>query len=135
MTDTAYGTPAQVLAALHHDPAVDVTRLQEILNEVAAELDSALLSAGYTTVPVTGAKDLLLVRGFVVSFAAARTYRELYQNDETPEHIEAWETRWSDFLDRVVNGQTRLPDQQVASGGLRTGNIILWPKSGRNTGY
>jgi hypothetical protein len=135
MADTAYGTTAQVQAVLHNDPAFSATRVQEILNEVAEELDSVLLGAGYTTVPLVGVKDLLLVRGFVVPFAAVRAYREWYQNDDAPEHIESWESRWTAFLDRIMNGQTRLPDQQVAAGGLRTGSIILWPKPSKRSGY
>src|SRR5512147_2168407 len=98
---TTYGTTEQLKTALNNDPAIVTARAQEILDETGAELDALLRSLGYATVPVTGANDLLFVRGFVVPFAASRVYRELYQNDDAPEQIEAWEARWASLFERL----------------------------------
>jgi len=135
MADTTYGTVAQVKTVLNNDPAFSDPRVQELLNEVAAELDAVLLSAGYLT-PVTGTQDLLLVSGFVVSFVAARAYREWYRSNDAPDHVTAWEARWEKFIGRLLDGTLRLPNQRTSNGGgLTTGAIILWPTSRNRGGY
>lgn len=123
MANTLYATVDELQAVLESAPLTS-TRAQEILNQVAAQVDAALTAAGYTA-PATGANDLVLISQFVVYMAAAQAHRELYQEDEAPERITAWERQFERFLAGIAKGAIRLPDQATGdnAGGITVGRI------------
>jgi len=124
VVDTIYATWEQLQAVLEGAPLTP-ERGQALLNETAARVDAALLAAGYTA-PVTGAADLLLVGPQVVHVAAAAAHRELYEDQETPDRVTAWEAQFAAFLADVTAGRVRLPDQQIdRGGGLSVGHLTF----------
>lgn len=90
------------------------------LDQLAAEVDSALTGVGYGTVPATGTNDILLIGRYVAQKGAAMAYHGGYQFDDTPEKVKLWETEWENFLKRIIDKKQRLIDQVIRS---KIGNL------------
>lgn len=124
MADTSYATWDQLQAVLE-GALLTPERGQALLNQAAARVDAALLAAGYAA-PVTGPADLLLVGTQVVHTAAAAAHRKLYEDQETPDRVTAWEAQFAAFLADITSGRVKLPDQQIdRGGGLSVGRLTF----------
>ena len=120
---TPYLTGTDVQALLAPSP-LNAERAQAIADQVGALIDSVLTAAGYTTVPATGAQDVLLIGPFALEMAGVIAHRELYREQEEPARITGWERRFEAFLAMLRNGSVRLQNQTTQpGGGLRVGYI------------
>jgi hypothetical protein len=93
-------------------------RVIEIIDEVDAEINSALKSAGYATIPPTATSDLALLRGKSIAGVTGRVEEILYSRGDVGELARAKSTakRFEDFLTLVRDGDFLLPSATPASG-------------------
>lgn len=124
MTDTAYASIDQLRVMPELDAMSDA-RAQQLLNQIAIQVDAALTAAGYTA-PATGDNDILLIGQFVVNMAAAQAWRELYHDQDEPDRIGAWERGFNAFLKGIATGVFRLTDQSTAEAGGLTAGKLTW---------
>lgn len=117
---TAYATVANVQTLLDSDSGSGITigvastptttEVEGFLDQIAAEVNSVLVSNGYT-VPVTGTNDLFLVKRYVSQKAAAMTYHAGYGGfGDVPARVLRWEAEYDAFIERLITKRQRLVD-------------------------
>ena len=92
-------------------------QIEAWIDQHGAELDASLRDAGYTTVPVTNATDLLLVKRYVAEAVALKTLT-VYYNWQPPEAAIAalgGYDAWTDWLDKIRTGKATLGGETGAA--------------------
>jgi hypothetical protein len=86
------------------------TQIEGWIDQHGAELDAALTDAGYTTVPVTNATDLLLVKRHVAEAVALKALTVFYSWQPPEAAIAALGgyQAWADWLDKIRTGKVTL---------------------------
>lgn len=107
--------------------APSTAQVQTFLDQTAAEINGVLAAQGYTSVPATGANDLLLIGGFVAEKSAAKTWHAAFQGTDSPDNVQSWEKGYADFLNRLRQGQQHLVDQAPAGEGEAVFGIVRHP--------
>lgn len=80
----------------------------EIIGNVAAELDGVAQAAGYT-VPVTATAAVAVMKRENVLGAACECWHAGYISDTAPARAEYWCTQYREFLGRLKKGEQQLP--------------------------
>lgn len=114
----AYCAIADVEAMLHETYGAGTmpshARVEDICDNVSAEIDGVLAAAGYT-VPVTSAQALALLKSYAEKAAAAEAWHEGHTTDAALPKIEYWEKSYADFLARIRRGEQSLPGITVTA--------------------
>lgn len=98
-------------------------------DEFEAHVNSALATAGYTTVPATGANDIVLLRGIVADATALKTLHVALGAGNIPQEVYAALTGGMSFKAAVTglaNGTTLLVDQRASQSTLGIGFMDLF---------
>jgi len=102
------------------------TEVGEIITDISAEMDSVLLAAEYTTIPVTAALDLALLERYAKIGAAYNAWLAGVDHDREPPNVTTWKEDYRAFLKRIADGKQRLPGQSPVSeaGGWSTVTLV-----------
>lgn len=98
-----------------------LARVETWLDQLSAEVDSILTANGYSTVPATGANDILLIGRYVAEKGACMAYSAGFMFDDTPDKVSQWCESWDNFIKRLTDGDLVLTDQ---SGRAQIGTIL-----------
>lgn len=83
--------------------------VEGFVDNVAADIDGVLQSAGYTT-PITATRAVALLKKYNELGAACQSYHAAYRTDDIlPPHAEYWCQEYRDFLSRIRRGEQQLP--------------------------
>lgn len=128
----AYATGAAVFGLLLDLGVGPVTRMTDadvevIIAGLEAEVDGILKAQGYAAVPAVGAADTALLGQHVRMKAAARVYVTLHQPQRSPDWVRTADIDWSEFLNRLRQGQQRLVDQDPAGADLPFFAVVRHP--------
>lgn len=111
----AYATTSDVQAVLGSKLTLSTTSKPTLaqvttwLDEITADINSALRKGGYSTVPLTGSEDLKVVKGYISRRAALLSVATAWAGAVPQELRELW-GGWSDWLDELRNGDYYFPD-------------------------
>lgn len=117
---TTYCTVADVQALLSTASGTGITidvasvptetQVEQFIDQIAAEIDSVLVSIGYT-VPVTGTNDITMLKRYVAQKSAAKTFDAGYGGlGDAPHRILEWEEEYKTFLERLISRDMQLVD-------------------------
>jgi len=128
----AYTTGADVFGLLLDLGVGPVARMTEadaeqIIAGLEGEVNGILKAQGYTAVPATGDADRALLGQQVRMKAAARVYVTLHQPQRSPDWVRTADIDWSEFLNRLRQGQQRLVDQDPAGEDLPFFAVVRHP--------
>lgn len=87
------------------------------LDRMAADLNSALETGGYSTVPLTGSNDLLVAKDFTANAAALRVLYTAWAGQVPQGLAEAW-GGWRDWLSELREGKYTFEDQGRPDSGV-----------------
>ena len=114
----AYCEVADVEALMNQEFFIEgqpsITDVEEIIDDVAADLDGIAQAAGYT-VPVTGAQAVKLMKKYNTYGAAVAAWHAGYVSDTAPARVEYWERTYTAFLSRLRRGEQQLPAEDPTS--------------------
>lgn len=85
------------------------------LDQASAMVNSALTRAGYTSIPATGANDVLAIRVEVVEFVTARVIDSAVASDTIASQWQAAQSHFHQFIEDLAKGQFVLIDQSPSS--------------------
>ena len=94
------------------------TEVERWLDEATAVLNSCLLAAGYSVVPVTGDDDLITVRGPVANRVALQVLTTKFSWGKVPESLVQSLSGWRETKKMISDGNYWLPDQPSPSKGV-----------------
>lgn len=98
------------------------TQVEGFLDQTAALVDGILIARGYSTVPATGANDILMLRDPISRRAAVMTYEAGFGANDFPDGIQEMQNQWKMFISMLRNGDLRLIDQTSAR--KRMGTVL-----------
>lgn len=119
----AYCTTADVqarlgaLLTLSASTKPTTTEVSAFIDQTSATVDGALTGAGYTTVPATGANDLLMLLDKVANKVALQTLYVAFGADNVPETSIEILGGFRDWLKSIMNGDSQLVDQEPLAPG------------------
>lgn len=89
-------------------------QVEAMIEEAEAEIDSYLTDQGYT-VPVTGARAILMLRGLTARRVAADVLLIAYPQSGENQKVRAWLERWEAFTMALKQGRLTLPGLEPLS--------------------
>jgi phage gp36-like protein len=92
----------------------DRADVEEIIDDVAAELDGIAQASGYT-VPVTNAEAVALMKRYNRMCAAVAVWHAGFVSDTAPARVEYWNTQCEGFKARLRKGEQELPGLEPLS--------------------
>lgn len=87
------------------------SEVEAFITQIEAAINGVLSAQGYSAVPATGANDVLLLRGYVSTKVAALAWLVAFLADEAPAKVVMWNKDFSEFMNRLRQGQQHLVDQ------------------------
>jgi hypothetical protein len=87
-------------------PVVDDA--QEIVDNVAAEIDGVCQAAGYT-VPVSDTAAVAMLKHYNQLGAAVAIWHAGWVSEDAPARVDYWERTYTAFLTRIRKGEQQLP--------------------------
>ncbi len=85
--------------------------VEAFISQIEAAINGVLSAQGYSSIPATGANDVLLLQGYVSTKVAALTWLAAFLSDEAPDKVRLWNDDFKDFMNRLRQGQQHLVDQ------------------------
>lgn len=82
--------------------------VEQMITDVAADLDGVVQAAGYT-VPVTTAAAVALLRRYNTYGAAVAAWHAGYVSADEPPRVAYWRMQYEAFLARLRRGEQNLP--------------------------
>lgn len=92
------------------NPTID--QVNELIEDIEAEINGVLTAQGYTTVPASSSSDIKLLKRYNSEKVAAAVWGIIYAEDDFPAHVKAWRDDYAAFLSRLRRGEQDLPGQQ-----------------------
>lgn len=86
-------------------------QVNELIEDIEAEINGVLTAQGYTTVPATASSDIKLLKRYNSEKVAAAVWGIIYAEDDFPAHVKAWRDDYAAFLSRLRRGEQDLPGQ------------------------
>jgi len=109
----AYCTRAQLQGLMDQTFAATssptATEVEQMIDDVASEIDGVLRAAGYST-PVTATNALPLLRRMNQFGAAPSAFHGSALTDTEPARVKYWREAYDAFLVRIRKGEQYLPD-------------------------
>lgn len=90
------------------------TEISDLIEQVESEINSVLIGQGYETVPVTGTRDIKMLRRYAADKVAAEAIKIIFSGSQLPDWVKSWLDDYAAFLNRLRQGQQRLLDQDPA---------------------
>ena len=82
--------------------------VEEIIDDIAAELDGIAQAAGYA-VPVTGTQAVALMKRYNTICACPSVWHSGFVSDAAPARVEYWDKQCEAFKMRLKKGEQNLP--------------------------
>lgn len=86
----------------------DRTDVEDIIDDVAAELDGIVQAAGYT-VPVTGTQAVALMKLYNTVCACVAVWHNGFISDAAPSRVDYWDKQCEGFKTSLKKGEQNLP--------------------------
>lgn len=91
------------------------TQVSDWLDQVSAIVDMYLTRRGYSTIPATGATDLLALKDPVANRVALKTLIVALGRDNLPAGFAEEMAGWDEFLEAIADGEIVLVNQAPRS--------------------
>jgi len=88
--------------------------VEEMIDDVAADLDGVAQAAGYT-VPITSTSGVALMRKYNTYGAAVAAWHAGFVSDTEPARVEFWRSQYEQFIARLRRGEQQLPSEEPES--------------------
>lgn len=93
-----------------------LTTVEDMIEEVEEDIEAAMKTARFATIPATDANDITHLRGKVVDIVKARAWVAAYGSDRIPDWVDRAEARYDKWLDKLERGRVSLPAQNAQRG-------------------